>query len=116
MKDEKVLQDEVLSEEELEDVAGGTDDETVKDATFLYSIGILPEFSTAEKLKADRENVERAVRGTFADYGITVNISATGENIYRESKNGAPPITRAQAYAIVADSFGKPDFNYKKYL
>ena len=105
-----------VSEEELEGVARGTDDETLKDVKFLHSIGGLPEFATAEELKADRENVERTVRGVFEDYGITVNISATGENIYRESKHGAPPITRAQAYAIFADKFGNPDFNYKKYL
>ena len=35
MKDEKILQDEILSEEELEQVAGGTPGETADDSRFL---------------------------------------------------------------------------------
>lgn len=41
MKDEKILQDEMLSDEELEKVAGGTRDQTYADGNELYKRGLL---------------------------------------------------------------------------
>lgn len=41
MKDEKILQDEIMSEDELENVAGGNRLETFEDGNELYKRGLL---------------------------------------------------------------------------
>lgn len=41
MKDEKILQEEMMSDEELEKVAGGTRDQTYADGKELYKRGLL---------------------------------------------------------------------------
>ena len=41
MKDEKILNEEVLSEEELEGVAGGSLSAMVKDTKFLHALGLM---------------------------------------------------------------------------
>ena len=41
MKDEKIFKDEILSDEELENVAGGTIDQTLADGNELYKRGLL---------------------------------------------------------------------------
>ena len=43
MKDEKILQDEIMSDDELEKVAGGTRDQTYADGEELYKRGLLSE-------------------------------------------------------------------------
>ena len=41
MKDEKILKEEILSDDELENVAGGTRDQTYADGNELYKRGLL---------------------------------------------------------------------------
>ena len=106
MKDEKILNEEVLSDEELEGVAGGADDETLKDAQFLNKLGLADWRISMNDIKEARSDAEGYLAGAFSEVGISVEYSEKGKNVYREIVgNGlSHPITQAQAYAIVKDN------------
>ena len=50
MADEKILKDEILSEEDLDEVAGGTTDEINSDARRLQRIGMLGPAPTKDQV------------------------------------------------------------------
>ena len=53
MAEEKILKDDLLSEEELDKVAGGTIAETVKDTQFLHALGLLDRAYTASEIQSN---------------------------------------------------------------
>lgn len=64
MADEKILENEKLDDEQLDEVAGGYGKEIKEDKQFLYNLGILrsPDASDQE------------LKNAFALYGIEANI------------------------------------------
>ena len=88
MKDEKILKDEILSDDELDNVAGGNRLETFADGNELYKRGLL---SADDALKSApvREMLHKMGYAGYEDKGGIINA-----NIYKD-KNGTL-ITREQ--------------------
>ncbi len=64
MTDEKITNEEILSEEQLDEVAGGTGAETENDVYRFKLLGVLPNSTGAKD--AD------ALKNAFAKFGITL--------------------------------------------
>lgn len=88
MADEKILKDEILSEEELDGVAGGTRIETYQDGDELYKRGLL----TAEQALSSspvRNKLHELGYAGYKDNGGIIN-----GNIYTDKQGNT--ITREQ--------------------
>jgi len=91
----EILKEELLSEDQLEDVAGGTSREIQKDADFMQAIGLLRQNET------DKDALRRA----WAQEGITV-IMHGGNNLANEYYRGGEQITREKAMKIAMKKTG----------
>jgi len=110
----EILKDEILSDAELDNVAGGTAAESDKDLQFLKDIGALGQGATRQY-----EDITRA----FAQHGISmvVHFDDTNHNEYFNA-NGKQ-ITREQALKTVlkksgtkVDLYTGEKINIAKYL
>ena len=81
MADEKILDEEIISDDELEGVAGGTRIETYKDGNELYKRGLLSA-DDAMSSSPVRELLHKMGYGGYKDQGGLWN-----DNIYTD-KNG----------------------------
>ncbi len=88
MKNEKLLNEEMLSDEELEGVAGGTRIETFQDADELYKRGLLNEDQTLHSAPV-RDLLHKMGYNGYKDNGGIVN-----GNIYTDKKGNV--VTRDQ--------------------
>ena len=88
MADEKIFKDEVLSDDELDNIAGGNRLETFADGNELYKRGLLTE-DQALKSAPVRELLHKMGYAGYEDKGGIINA-----NIYKD-KNGTL-ITREQ--------------------
>ena len=79
----EILKDEVLKDEQLDAVAGGTSREIQKDADFMQAIGLLRQNET------DKDALRRA----WAQEGITV-VMHGGNNLANEYYRGSEQIIR----------------------
>ena len=95
MKDEKILQEEILSDEELEHVSGGEPNQTAGDSEFLNKLGY----------KADKESNSLAsgVKKAWASAGITCKIYVWYDNKYYL---GDTEISRKDAFRHVMKKRG----------
>lgn len=102
---------EQLSDEDLENVAGGTYNNTAADTRALNQLGLgvsgrsalecfwIPTFQKAAK----------EVANTFDKFGIRVDQSwGAVQNRYYIAGTGGKEISRQEAFQIVADQLGKP--------
>ena len=93
----EILKDEILKDEELDQIAGGTVVETASDSQFLRDIGINDKFTGWGNSFTERqfEGVSKVISAGWASIGITCTTSKDGENIY---KLNGETITREAAY------------------
>ena len=91
----EILKDEILKDEQLEGIAGGTSREIQKDTDFLQAIGLLRQNET------DKDALRRA----WAQEGITV-IMHGGNNLSNEYYRGGEQITRDKAMRIAMKKTG----------
>lgn len=105
MTDEKILKDEILSEEELEKVAGGSHEELVKDQQFMRNLGFSLLFD-----KGDELSVNGVVRA-WAKCGIAIVEQDTVSNDPNANSNEyfykGKQIPRQQALNIAMKKAGK---------
>lgn len=105
MKDEKNLQDELMTDEELEQVAGGSYKQTAQDSVILHSLGFLDEEYTAEDIMFCQDwSKEVKVYDAFKKLGIGYSVSFSADNVY--SFNGQK-ISRRKAYEIAWEKAGR---------
>ena len=90
MKDEKILAEEMLTDEQLEQVAGGTWTQTGNDRNFF------------KKLDVNKKSVGEC----WAKFGIDFK-SQAGDNIY---KIGDKNYSQAEAYGLVLSKTQYPGF------
>ena len=108
MKDEKILKDEVLNDEKLEKVAGGTWDNIVDDANrFKRDFGI--DFATKYyTMVVNIDEVDDFVRQdlirTFDKCGVRMKFNNESENKYFI---GDKEISREDAFKQVKNKLGK---------
>ncbi|MBQ3725839.1 MAG: hypothetical protein II902_02080 [Selenomonadaceae bacterium] len=92
----EILKDEVLKEEQLEGVAGGTAREIGKDADFLKAIGLMrPE-----------QNDQVTMKRAFAQSGISV-IFHNGDDLANEYYLNGVQTTRENALKITMKKAGQ---------
>ena len=109
----EILKDEILSEEELDNVAGGTFKQVASDSQFLRDSGIAPELKGWGNYDTEHQfdRISTLVTEAWTKAGITCTVSKDGENAY--SLDGQA-ISREDAYKHVADTTGFK-FNYHAY-
>ena len=119
----EILKDEMLSDEELDNVAGGTTAETVKDTQFLHALGLLDKSYTAAECKKDPNQVLMAIdsavyKVTGNHWGYAVGANANSANTYSYYANGedTKQLTREQFLSNICNLAGKPNFDYTPYL
>ena len=108
MAEEKILKDELLSDEQLENVAGGTLDETAADTRVLKKLGLRIDGRSAEDLIEFSKFSEAAIEVSqiFKRFGIRVD-QYWGPKTNKYYRDGQE-ISRELAFKIVAKNLGKP--------
>ncbi|MBQ3725842.1 MAG: hypothetical protein II902_02095 [Selenomonadaceae bacterium] len=91
----EILKEELLSEDQLENVAGGTTREIVKDTDFMQAIGLLRQDET------EKDDLRRA----WAQGGVTLILHGGKENANEYYKNGKQ-ISREAALKSVMKKTG----------
>ena len=91
----EILKDEILKEEQLEGVAGGTAREIGKDVDFMQAVGVMRQGDSGN------ESLQRA----FAGQGITV-IFHDDSDLANEYYKGGKQITRESALKTVMKKTG----------
>ena len=91
----EILKEELLSEDQLEGVAGGTSREIVKDTDFMQAIGLLRQNET------EKDDLRRA----WAQGGVTIVMHGGKENANEYYRNGKQ-ITREAALKSVMKKTG----------
>lgn len=106
----EILKDEMLSDEELDAVTGGTAEETDYDGKFLREIGVLK-----EDLTGSNEAKERQAKVAWAQMGLVLVPGRTNDapNEYYNAKG--QQITRADAFAFAAKKM-RVKFDVSDYL
>lgn len=97
---EEIKKDEILSEDQLEGVAGGTIDETASDIDTLKKMGIIPQSAKSD----DADLLKRA----FALYGIDVDTHDWRRNSYTLKDKNAdidPNVGRDGAWAVINELY-----------
>ena len=121
----EILKDEILSEEELDGVAGGTIAQTVKDTQFLHALGLIDKSYTAAECEKNIGHVSEVINeavwkasGIHYHWGYSVDVNANSANTYSYYANGedTKSFTREEFLKIVCHEAGKPNFDYKPYL
>ena len=109
----EILKDEMMNEEELDKVAGGTYRQIASDSQFLRDSGLAPELKGWGNYDTEHQfkRISGLVTEAWAKAGITCTPSFDGENGY--SFDGKE-ISREDAYKIVADAKNFK-FNYHAY-
>ena len=105
---DEILKDEILSEEELDEVAGGSVMEVASDSQFLRDSGAVKLTGWGNHaVKNNFDLYSGTVTKAWAKVGITCTASANGNNVY--SMDGKE-ISRWQAFQEVAKQTG---FSFK---
>ena len=102
MKDEKFLQEEILSDEELEKVAGGYINQTTGDSEILYDYGLMDKYFNTVSVTLYWKSKSAAVDAGWAKAGITCVTKPFGDNQY--FKDGKE-ISRDEAHAHLKANF-----------
>ncbi len=106
MADEKILKEENLSDEELENVAGGTYTETAGDTKFLYEHGLMDYWRYTSTLAFTWLSDSKEVDAAWAKAGITC-CTVPGDNSNNKYWAGGKEISRDEAMNIVKSKFKK---------
>ena len=100
----EILKEELLSEDQLEDVAGGTSREIKKDTDFMQTIGLLRQDET------EKDDLRRA----WAQGGVTL-IMHGGNNLANEYYKNGKQITREVALETLTKKTGS-DLNINHFI
>ena len=100
----EILKDEVLKDEQLDAVAGGTSREIQKDTDFLQAIGLMrPE-----------QNDQATIKRAFAKTGVSV-VFHNGDDLANEYYHNGQQVTREFALKFTMQTSGQ-DVNINNYL
>ncbi len=119
----EILKDEILTEEQLENVAGGTRGELSCDTKFLHALGLMHNFYEPGFCEKHMEDVQEEVNealaklpevGTMGKFSVKANLN--GANSYRVGTWANPNCPRDVMYRAIAKAAGQPNFDYSKFL
>ena len=110
MADEKILNSEILSDEQLDGVAGGTDHQTSSDMNYLYK-----RYNVLWP-----QNWDRAVDKLGAIYweaGLRLDTSANHDNrYYQRTPYGERSINQYDARAILTAELERDPYRFAKFV
>ena len=114
----EILKDEVLTEEQLENVAGGTRGELSCDTKLLEAVGVMDFSYNAGYCENHMAEVQSEVNGYLNENdklkGFSIaTVDVKGANTY---KIGDKTVSRAKFYDSICKALGKDDFKWKKFL
>lgn len=118
----EIFKEEIMSEEELNGVSGGTIAELVADTQFLHDIGILERSYDVKQIAEHFGLVNEIVNRALYNYHFAIEAErdeSTAANWgyrFEYSKYGSKATRRDVFYQKVCAAAGKPDFNYQQYL
>ena len=122
MAEEKILKDEIMSEEQLENVVGGTRGQLSCDTKFLHALGVMDHFYEPYYCEKHMSEVAGEINSALQRAGIRelrIDTSLTRGNTYYLRKGeytGVLVAPREDIYGEICDKLGKPDFDYSKFL
>ena len=106
MAENKILDNEKLSDEELDQIAGGTYAETARDTKFLYEYGLMDYWRYTSTLAFTWLSDSKIVDAAWAKAGITC-CTVPGDNDNNKYWAGGREISRDEAMKIVKSKFPK---------
>ena len=114
----EINKEEVLTEDELEQVAGGTRGELSCDTKFLNALGVMDITHEPGYCQNHMTDVRKEINSYLQDNsnltGFKVSaVSVNGENTYRIHGKKVP---RSKFYHDICQALGKSNFDYKQYL
>ena len=113
MAKEKILKDEIMKEEELEQVAGGNRDELSLDTKLFNAMGGRMEAYDLYQITNNNVNgIAARVSSLYGKLGIKVEYNDFGASRY--SKNGQP-ISRNDAVVAALNEAGYHDMDPKQF-
>ena len=123
MKDEKILENELMSDEQLEEVVGGSTGEFIRDTQLMKALKLIPSAYNAKQLSGSNlGKVNDMMNGVLAKYNLKIEANANGANSYFLLRNNSPlplgplEMNRADFCKTLCESSSHADFNYSKYL
>ena len=127
MANKEILKGEMMNEEQLGKVVGGTRGELSCDTKFLYALGFMSRCYEPGYCEAHPETVEYEINAALskvgrregekavaAVHGFKVRANINGKNEY--SSLDSRFSDRAMFYKMVCDAAGQPDFDYSRFI
>ena len=120
----EIINSELMNEEQLNAVVGGTRGELSCDTKFLHAIGLMDHFYDPGYVENHADEVAAEVRAAIqktGDRDVQIDYYADGKNEYYLSEfvpggRSSQMTSRRKLYESICMSVGKPDFNYEQYL
>ncbi len=114
MADEKLLQDELLSDEQLDEVIGGSIGNCALDSRFLYEHGLMDNFHSADDFFNNWESYYPELQAAWKKAGIFMDSQIEFPNSYFAGSGNR--ISWEEASKIVSEKFPKIRSVPKKFL
>ena len=121
----EILNGEMLNEEQLDKVVGGTRGELSCDTKLLHALGFMDHFYEPYYCQTHTGEVEAEVNAALAKLpgeskygasGFSIKANLDGSNSYNVASWLNHDCDRRSMYKMICEAAGKPDFDYKKYL
>lgn len=120
----EILKDEIMSEEQLENVVGGTRGQLSCDTKLLNALGVMDHFYEPYYCQTHMSEVEAEVNAALKTLGeskngakrFSVQANLEGGNNYRVGNWANPNCPRSVMYKMIAEAAGQPDFDFSKFL
>lgn len=112
MAEEKILQSEMMSDEELEGVAGGTYAELREDVDFLKNVGLLD-----KNFSGNDDQMSLKVNQIVSKFKFQVIVDPHGKNIVRHFNRHNQPrnSSRELMHDAILREISKPDFDFSQF-
>lgn len=120
----EILKDEIMSEEQLENVVGGTRGQLSCDTKLLNALGVMDHFYEPYYCQTHTSEVEAEVNAALKTLGaskhgaknFSIQANLDGDNSYRVGNWANPNCPRNVMYKMIAEAAGQPDFDVSKFL
>ena len=118
MAEDKILKDEIMSDAELDNVAGGNRTELAKMTQLFATLGYTKRsYSPAEINSGNIGKITEEINGVFNNLGMNMNYNDFGNNAYTAGGDASTSptnvLTHNQAVAEAIKRSGRTDVNGK---
>ena len=118
MAEDKILKDEIMSDAELDNVAGGNRAELAKMSQLFATLGYTKRsYSAAEINSGNIGKISEEINGVFKNLGMNMNYNDYGNNAYTAGGDASTSptnvLTHNQAVAEAIKRSGRTDVNGK---